>query len=818
MSQDTDADAEAPDSNYQWDFPLEESADSEGSFDGDATEDTTESENLPGDFGSFEDGQEGMGDLDELLAASPFAPLLDIPGIENVEDIFGSFDGDDNPFAGGADEIPEEMNGETSSYFYQWDFPSEESANGEDATSGSNNYTVNNLFVFEDGQLVGNESSQSNDQSDTSDEQQASANDSIASNEEGADSEMTVEASSEAPEIDSEMTEETSSETPEIDSEMTEGTSDETSDSPSEQDSFEEFANVDGEPPLRGEDAAIGDILGGGEQSQAGNEDPVDEGQITADRPTPGDPMLEPELPENGEPTEVPGLDSTTPPSDDFDANDFDPSNPGLVPGAEQSVLIPGPVDPIAPVITEGNPFADYFDPFFGVYAPAEGDEPTLQNGENSYTVDDLYVFGDRLTENGGEFGKNSVAESTGANPPYDEAPYSETGNFTDGSNWTTYLASILGVEDYDEQDTNFSYLDATARDLINPIDPFGEATELNTFAGQVDTFESTYGTFTEDDLVVVNFGGNDLTLPPEEGVAPEEAAQQSIQATVDGIADLQELGAENFLVGLVPPVELAPIFSDPEFLGLLGVEPGFFDPIVEGYNQGLTAALEAYEIESGANIEILDTNTLFDSIAAEPGSYGFVNVDEPVLSSQTPVTGEPIAYNEAIVGEDPAVQHATLFLDPYFHPTALGHSIVAETARDELLNSGGAGSDSASEIAGVTVGLYDTDTDTLIASLENGTQIEASEVAGRNLTISASVPEDSIFSEAQSMFLDLNDGQVTTTENVEPYAVFGDNDGDYFNGGVDLQGEQTIAFEMYSHDELGGEMLGNVEVDFSIV
>ena len=600
-----------------------------------------------------------------------------------------------------------------------------------------------------------------------------------------------------------------------------------------------------GEPPLQGEDAAIGGTLG--------EEEPVNGGQITADRPTPGNPMLEPQAPgdglpvpeaEAGEgvdlpddsevlvatadgdlPTEVPGFDPTEgfdptmPPPDDFNAEDFDPLNPTLLPGTEPSVLIPGPVDPVAPVISEGNPFADYFDPFFGVYEPAEGEEPMLSNGENSYTVDDLFVFGDRLTENGGEFGKNAVAESTGANPPFDEAPYSEEGNFTDGENWTTYLARILGAEGDEGQDTNFSYLDATARELVNPVDPFGEATELNTFSGQIDTFEETYGTFTPDDLVVVNFGGNDLTLPPAEGVAPEEAAQQSIQATVEGIAELQGLGAENFLVGLVPPVELAPIFSDQEFLDLLGVEQGFFDPVVEGYNQGLTAALEGYEMESGANIEILDANTLFDSIAAEPGAYGFVNVDEPVLSSRTPVTGEPIEYNEAIVGEDPAVQHSTLFIDPYFHPTALGHSVVAETARDELLDLSENVTESTSESTGLSVGLYDTDHDTLIAPLKDGTQIQASEVAGKNLTISASVPEDSAyFEQVESVFLNLNDGEVTRTEEVEPYAVFGDIDGDYFKGGVDLQGENTIAFELYCQDELGGEMLGKMDVDFSIV
>ena len=590
----------------------------------------------------------------------------------------------------------------------------------------------------------------------------------------------------------------------------------------------------------------------GGGQPPAGNEDPVEAGQITADRPTPGNPMLEsqapgdelptPEansegvdLPDNAEivtttgdlPTEVPGVDPTMPPPDGFDPtmpppdgfdpNDFDPLNPTLLPGVEPSVLIPGPVDPLAPVVTPSNPFADYFDPFFGVYSPAEGEEPVLPNGEGSYTVDDLFVFGDRLTENGGEFGKNAVAESTGANPPYDVTPYSAEGNFTDGSNWTDYLASILGVEG-EAGDTNFSYLDATARELFNPTDPFGEATELDTFAGQIDTFEETYGTFTEDDLVVVNFGGNDLTLPPSEGVAPEEAAQQSIQATVEGIAELQELGAENFLVGLVPPVELAPIFSDPEFQAILGVEPGFFGPVVEGYNEGLTAALDAFEAESGANIEILDTKSLFDAIAEEPGSYGFVNVNEPVLSSQTPLTGEPIEYNDAIVGEDPAVQHATLFIDPFFHPTALGHSIVAETARDELLNMGEDVVESTSDAKPI-IGLYDTHEDSLIAPLENGMQVEASKMADGSMTVAVSIPEDSVYSEqVESVFVNLNDGQYSRTENVEPYALFGDNDGDYFSRGIDLQEQNSLVFELYSQDDLGGEMIGSATIDFSIV
>ena len=671
----------------------------------------------------------------------------------------------------------------------------------------------------------------------------------------------------------------------------------------------EESAGGSGEPPLRGEDATIGSILGG-EQPPVGDDLPVDAGQITADRPTPGNPMLEPQAPADGlpapeaeagegvdlpdsaevvaptiaegssfelpgfdptmpppegfDPTMLPeGFDPTMPPPEGFDANDFDPLNPSLLPGTEPSVLVPGPVDPVAPVITPSNPFADYFDPFFGVYLPAVGEEPVLSDGEEGYVVNDLFVFGDRLTENGGEFGKNAVAESTGAEVPYGAAPYSEEGNFTDGSNWTTYLASILGIEDYEAQDTNFSYLDATARELVNPTDPFGEATELNTFAGQIDTFEETYGTFTEDDLVVVNFGGNDLTLPPSEGVAPEEAAMQSIQATVDGIASLQELGAENFLVGLVPPVELAPIFSDPEFQAILGVEPGFFEPVVDGYNQGLTAALEAYEMESGANIDIFDVNTLFDAIEAEPGAYGFVNVDEPVLSSQTPLTGEEPVYNEAIVGEDPAVQHATLFIDPFFHPTALGHSILAETARNELLDLGediaepmaeesemldlgedfvepmfeesemlDLGEDIAEPMSEESDELLDLNEDiaepmseeseaiaddmgedSLIAMPEDGMQTEDSESVGSDLTISVSVPE-AYLEIVQSIFPGISSDQVIQIDNVA--ALFDDSGAEYFEEGIGSEVD-NVALEINPQDESSSQMFGGVDVNFSM-
>ena len=457
--------------------------------------------------------------------------------------------------------------------------------------------------------------------------------------------------------------------------------------------------------PPRGEDAIVGENLadGGGtlEPGEAivppNGAQPVEGTDEAVPIDNPGAPpavVVDPypgDAPD-GPPAGVPGDG----PPDGFDPTDFDPNNPP--PGfGPPTPLIPGPVDPIAPSVTPGNPYAGYFDPFFGVYAPAEGDEPLLGGAK----VDQLFVFGDRATEDGGAFGKAAVAEAAGVDLPIDQAPYSPFGNFTDGLNWTTYLARILGVEENptpddadasadDGPDTNYSYLDATARELDNPFDPLQRATQLTDFDGQIDAFEEDYEAFSDDDLVVVSFGGNDLTLPPAEGVSPQEAAFDSIQATIDGIARLAELGATKLLVPNVVDVEIVPIFSDPAFQEALGVPPGALTEAVTAYNAALGGALETIEAASDLDITVLDLNGLFADIVAAPGAYGFLNTDEPVLITPPNADVEAPVFNPAIVGEDPLVQHATLFLDVLFSPTGLAQSIMAETARDALLGRGG--------------------------------------------------------------------------------------------------------------------------------
>lgn len=125
--------------------------------------------------------------------------------------------------------------------------------------------------------------------------------------------------------------------------------------------------------------------------------------------------------------------------------------------------------------------------------------------------------------------------------------------------------------------------------------------------------------------------------------------------------------------------------------------------------------------------------------------------------------------------------------------------------------------SDAADPVTGLEIGLYDAGSDTLITPLSEGQEVSAIAVADRNITIAASVVQDSsYFGQVESMFLDLNNGQKTRTESVEPYALFGDRQGNFFGGNIPL-GENTMSFELYSENGLGGNLIDTITVNFAI-
>jgi len=298
----------------------------------------------------------------------------------------------------------------------------------------------------------------------------------------------------------------------------------------------------------------------------------------------------------------------------------------------------------------------------------------------DTYYASKLVVFGDRLADNGNAY---QLAQSLGQGPTYGQGPYSPTGNFSDGTKWTDILVQYLDLTGPSQQG-NYAFESATARNLgvPNPFDPNANITPLDTFAGQIAQFEKQDGALSPDALVSVTFGGNDISLPST--VAPEQGVTDSVNAIISGLQQLANDGAKHFLVSNLADVTLAPLFNDPGFQQATGATVAQFQGLVNAFNTQLAAGLTAFKSQTGLDVKTLDLHAVFNGIANDPSAYGFTNITQPVLitppgSSVTPV------YNPAIVGQDPAVQHGSLFLDPYFDPTELGQAIMAQTARSTL-------------------------------------------------------------------------------------------------------------------------------------
>ncbi|NJN20104.1 MAG: cadherin-like domain-containing protein [Leptolyngbya sp. RL_3_1] len=116
-------------------------------------------------------------------------------------------------------------------------------------------------------------------------------------------------------------------------------------------------------------------------------------------------------------------------------------------------------------------------------------------------------------------------------------------------------------------------------------------------------------------------------------------------------------------------------------------------------------------------------------------------------------------------------------------------------------------------------IGLYDASSDQLIQFIQSGDTIDTAGLSAQNLTLAAVLADGSpLAGQVQSIELDLNNGQATRTENVSPYALFGDTNGNFFTGSGLPQGANQIEFELYSQKGGNGLLLETVVVDFTLV
>jgi phospholipase/lecithinase/hemolysin len=345
-----------------------------------------------------------------------------------------------------------------------------------------------------------------------------------------------------------------------------------------------------------------------------------------------------------------------------------------------------------------------------------DADNLNLNSDRFSYTelpdFNKLYVFGDSLADPGNIFNATNALQLfndsfgldipvTPPSPPY------FAGRFSNGLVWVEQLATELNLDPIPSTELSVTFpgseinfpLTVDFNDELNlrgvqappfeggdsplQVSPYfnGNTTEqsVNFAFGGAQTGENGAGEFGElipgiqqqvewfvedhqlsnktadaDALYVISGGGNDYT---DINVNPEDV----INNIKTELKSLYDIGARDFLVSNL--IDLGTLPASPEEL----VEP--FNNLIETHNSLLEQTVnELNDSLSGANIVILDINSLFDDVLENPDNYDLTNVSEPYLNPETLTPSADANVDEY------------LFFDTV-HPTAVGHEILNDFA-----------------------------------------------------------------------------------------------------------------------------------------
>jgi hypothetical protein len=192
------------------------------------------------------------------------------------------------------------------------------------------------------------------------------------------------------------------------------------------------------------------------------------------------------------------------------------------------------------------------------------------------------------------------------------------------------------------------------------------------------------------------------------------------------------------------------------------------------------------------ANVSITVNGTA--DVSASPGTLTFTSANWNVAQSVTVA-----AVNDTLVEgpETASLSFATSSSDTRYNGLSVTPVSVAITDNDQS-----------------TVGRYwiaDAGTDQKIVEIHNGTTFDDIIFAGTSITIVGEGP-------GESFKFNFDNGTVTRTENVAPYALMGDQNGDLFGGLTLSPGSHTLVTDIYSSDNGTGTNLGHDMLSFYIV
>ncbi|MEM8796289.1 MAG: SGNH/GDSL hydrolase family protein [Pseudomonadota bacterium] len=314
-------------------------------------------------------------------------------------------------------------------------------------------------------------------------------------------------------------------------------------------------------------------------------------------------------------------------------------------------------------------------------------------------TVDQIFFFGDSLTDGGGVFDLTTLISETAASfgipglpivPP--SPPYA--GQFTNGLNYTDILPGMLGVDDANVINLAFGAAEAVGErpilseelqaSIIGSGAPLPQdfldliSTDIN-LGGQLAMFAELTQTVpvSPNSAAFIYIGGNDLnalaalgTPTLEEGIAVVEGV---VTNTLAAATQLKLAGVGTIVLTTLPAASFFPLITilSPDLVPL-------GNDLLAAINQGLkdgAAALEAQGIE----VEIVDLAALADEIMADQSTFGFIEIEQPIIFG----TGATVDFNPALA--DVPVDQVAFF--DLLHYTESLHETIAAFEEASLTN-----------------------------------------------------------------------------------------------------------------------------------
>lgn len=264
---------------------------------------------------------------------------------------------------------------------------------------------------------------------------------------------------------------------------------------------------------------------------------------------------------------------------------------------------------------------------------------------------DQIYVFGDSLSDNG------NAALALGNNPLAPLPPNYNGSSYTDGPNttpattgpfglWIDQFAAKIGVADpqpFLAGGTNYAV--ASAQTGTSSIQDMGNQLTAYLTARSADP-----------NALYVVFGGSNDLLDASSSDDPASVATTALGNLTAGIEALASAGAKNILWFNIPSLQNTPAASAGG-----AASKTFLQTASQDFDAGWSAQLAAFQ-SGGLNIHGVDLYTLMNDIVANPSNYNLTNVTVPA---------------QGLTGVNP---NEYLFWDAE-HPTTAGAALIADAA-----------------------------------------------------------------------------------------------------------------------------------------